>query len=174
MLGLLVEPKRLRVVSALVLGASTVSDIVEATGLGIEDARRAIARLTAAGVVANDGNGYRVAIEDLQAAARASAERPVPYDEPGVPAEKAKVLRAFIVGRRLKSIPAVRAKRLVVLDHLAQGFEPGRRYEERDVNEILAHYHPDFAALRRYLVDEGFLERERGQYWRIGGTFEVN
>jgi hypothetical protein len=30
-------------------------------------------------------------------------------------------------------------------------------------------FHPDFAALRRYLVDEGFLTREDGVYWRSGG-----
>ncbi|MDQ3951738.1 MAG: DUF2087 domain-containing protein [Actinomycetota bacterium] len=27
------------------------------------------------------------------------------------------------------------------------------------------------AALRRYLVDEGFMAREGGEYWRTGGTF---
>ncbi len=30
--------------------------------------------------------------------------------------------------------------------------------------------HPDHAALRRYLVDEGFLSRASGEYWRSGGT----
>ena len=77
-------------------------------------------------------------------------------------------------GGRLKSIPAARAKRLVVLDHLAQSFEPGRRYPEKTVNGILAEFNDDTAALRRYLVDEGFLTRERGYYWRIGGRFETD
>jgi len=27
--------------------------------------------------------------------------------------------------------------------------------------------------MRRHLVDEGFLRRERGEYWRIGGSFPV-
>ena len=40
------------------------------------------------------------------------------------------------------------AKLLVVLDHLAQSFEPGRTYPEKDVNEILGDFHPDYAALR--------------------------
>ena len=30
------------------------------------------------------------------------------------------------------------------------------------------------AALRRYLVDEEFLERRQGFYWRAGGTFELD
>jgi hypothetical protein len=75
---------------------------------------------------------------------------------------------------RLTSIPATRSKRMVVLDRMAQAFEPGRRYPERAVNEMIAAFHDDYAALRRYLVDEGFLEREAGYYWRSGGTFLVD
>ena len=64
---------------------------------------------------------------------------------------------AFVVDGRLQSIPTARAKRLVVLDWLAQEFEPGRRYSEAQVNLILGQRHADTAALRRYLVDEEFL-----------------
>ncbi|MEZ5193290.1 MAG: DUF2087 domain-containing protein [Nocardioides sp.] len=72
----------------------------------------------------------------------------------------------------LHTIPTRHAKRLVVLDHLAQAFEPGRTYPEAEVNEHLRRFHPDVAALRRYLVDEGFLDREAGVYWRAGGTID--
>ena len=44
------------------------------------------------------------------------------------------------------------------------------RYDETDVNNRLRAFHPDVAALRRYLVEEGFLDRESGVYWRTGGT----
>jgi hypothetical protein len=73
----------------------------------------------------------------------------------------------------LHTIPTKRAKRLVVLDHLAQSFEPGRRYSEAEVNDVLERAHPDYAALRRYLVDEQFLARQNGEYWRVGGTVDV-
>lgn len=75
---------------------------------------------------------------------------------------------------RLTSIPSKRAKLLVVLDHLAQAFELGRTYSESAVNEALNRFHPDHAALRRYLVENDFLTRETGDdtiwYWRSGGT----
>jgi hypothetical protein len=81
------------------------------------------------------------------------------------------VLRAFLApDGSLTAIPTKIRKRLVVLDHLAQHFEPGRRYDETDVNNTLRRYHPDVAALRRYLVEEGFLDRADGRYWRSGGT----
>ena len=85
-----------------------------------------------------------------------------------------KVLGHFLTpDGRLRTIPTKRSKLLVVLDHLSQSFEPGRHYPETDVNEILEHFHPDYAALRRYLVEDQFLTREEGVYWRSGGTFDV-
>ncbi len=79
----------------------------------------------------------------------------------------------FIKNGRLVIMPSKRAKLVPVLEHIARDFEPGRTYPEREVNVILEGYHADFAALRRYLVDEGLLEREAGIYWRSGATVEV-
>lgn len=82
-----------------------------------------------------------------------------------------KVLRAFFDDSgRLLAMPAKHSKRLVVLDHVARAFEIGVRYPERDVDAILRAFHADHAALRRHLVDEGFLSREHNVYWRSGGT----
>lgn len=83
------------------------------------------------------------------------------------------IVRRFVRGTRLMTIPARKAKRLLVLDWLAQDFEPGKVYPEAVVNTMIGHHHPDFAALRRYLVDEGFMERRGGFYWRAGGTFPL-
>lgn len=84
------------------------------------------------------------------------------------------VLRAFVgADGRLASIPTKISKRLVVLDLVAQDFELGEIYPEAQVNEILKRRHPDHAALRRYLVEEGFLDRRDGTYWRCGGTVEI-
>ena len=90
----------------------------------------------------------------FQRAARAALARPPRDEHADEPAERRKVLDAFVHDGRITSIPAARAKRLVVLDWLAQDFEPGERYTERRVNAILARRHPDTATLRRYLVDE--------------------
>jgi hypothetical protein len=85
-----------------------------------------------------------------------------------------KVLGNFLDARgRLHTIPTKHGKLLVVLDFLAQRFEPGQRYPEARVNEILGEFHADYAALRRYLVENGFLDRADNVYWRSGGTFDV-
>jgi hypothetical protein len=79
----------------------------------------------------------------------------------------------FVVDGRIVLMPTKRAKRLLVLDHVAQAFEPGRSYAEYEVNRVLLGFFDDYAALRRYLVDEGFLTREDNVYWRSGGSVEV-
>lgn len=87
--------------------------------------------------------------------------------------EDARVLATFVKDGRIVTMPTRRAKRLVVLDHVAQSFEPGRTYPEAEVNEVLRGFHEDVAALRRYLVEEDFMTREANVYWRTGGTFAV-
>jgi hypothetical protein len=80
------------------------------------------------------------------------------------------VIRTFMSDGRITTLPAKRSRRLVLLDHIAQSFDIGVRYSEGEVNKILRQVHEDYAALRRYLVDEEFLSRDQGQYWRSGGT----
>jgi hypothetical protein len=80
-------------------------------------------------------------------------------------------LRAFISHGRIVTIPAKRTRRRLLLDQVVQAFEPGRRYPEAAVDEVLKRVFDDHCALRRYLIDEEFLSRTAGGvYWRAGGT----
>jgi len=79
------------------------------------------------------------------------------------------VLANFVdAGGRLIRIPAQHKKRLAVLRWLVEEFQPGRRYAEDEVNRIISRRHPDFATLRRYMVDEELMQRRSGVYWRTG------
>jgi len=72
---------------------------------------------------------------------------------------------------RLKTIPAQKKKLEAVLRHVVRAFEPGKRYSEKRVNEILSRFHEDTASLRRELVGSGLMKREGGggDYWRTDG-----
>jgi hypothetical protein len=173
LLALLAEPDRLRAMAAVALGAGTLAEVAERAGLEPRAAGRALSRLVAGGLLDGEaGKGYRVRTEALRAAA-------IP---PAAEAEGDEVLRRFVHNGRLLAMPAAHGKRQVVLDHLAGLFEPGRRYPEPEVNELLGRYHPDYAMLRRYLVDDGFLDRADEKagsrtvkvYWRTGGTVETS
>ena len=78
-----------------------------------------------------------------------------------------KVLRTFFKHGRLTQIPAQQKKRLVVLEHLLQEFEPGRPYPEREVNHILLEFNEDVATLRREMIDHKMMTREKGIYQRV-------
>jgi hypothetical protein len=84
------------------------------------------------------------------------------------------VLENFVdVAGRLVSIPVQHKKRMAILRWLVEDFQPGRLYAEAEVNRIIGRRHPDFAALRRYLVDEELMQRRRGVYWRTGSVPNV-
>ena len=81
-------------------------------------------------------------------------------------ADEEKILSTFVKDGRLVRMPARHGKKLVILRWLVQRFEPGVSYPERQVNEILQEVDPDYAMLRRYLVDAGLVQRDQGIYWR--------
>ena len=78
-------------------------------------------------------------------------------------------LRGYLRDGVIATMPAKQSRRHLLLTAVVQAFEPGVRYPERAVNEVLGAMFADYAALRRYLVDENLLDRADGEYWRIGG-----
>ncbi|HEX2042879.1 MAG TPA: DUF2087 domain-containing protein [Acidimicrobiales bacterium] len=173
-LGMLSDDDRLRVVAALALDASHPAEVAARAGMDVRRTGRALARLTSAGLVEQDRGGYRLVRERFRQALEAIPPgEPTPVLESGLGREADRVLATFLDNGKLSSIPVNRTKRLIVLDYLAGRFELGEVFTEKDVNEMLRELHPDVAALRRYLVDEGFLGRRDGFYWRTGGTVTV-
>lgn len=78
-----------------------------------------------------------------------------------------KVIDAFFVYGKLKSIPAQQKKKRIVLEVIAQAFAYDRIYSEQEVNLIIADFHDDFCTIRRDMVGEHLLERDAGGYWRV-------
>jgi hypothetical protein len=171
--GLLADEDRLRVFAALSLGARSLVEVADRSGVEPRLAVKALKRLERGGVVLRQGNDWELRRDVIAEQARRTASPPEAYEEEGLAPEQASVLRAFLRDGRLTTIPAGRAKRLVVLDHVAKVFDIGVRYAEREVDALLHAFHPDHAALRRHLVDEGFLSREAGVYWRSGGSVDL-
>jgi hypothetical protein len=114
---------------------------------------------------------HELRAELFKQAARAAT--PEPEDLGVVDPAEVSVLRAFVRAGRLTHFPTAPGKLAIVLRHIVRRFEPGVRYPEREVNEVLSVVHADYAALRRYLVDEGLLTRDAGVYWRSGGWVDV-
>lgn len=79
--------------------------------------------------------------------------------------EAAKVIKNFFAADgTLKSIPAQRKKKLIIFEHLMQGFKIGEKYEEKEVNEYIKKYHQDYATIRREFIINQYMYRENGIY----------
>jgi hypothetical protein len=105
----------------------------------------------------------------VQAIKRALFARPA---APAGQRPEEQVLATYVKGGKLVQYPALtyQDRRMVILRWLAEKFEPDRSYSEPEVNALLAGHSEDHATLRRYLVDAGLVERERGVYRRRAGT----
>lgn len=85
-------------------------------------------------------------------------------------AEQDKILKtAFesLSPLKLKAFSPKEKKKVVILKRIAEQFEPGRKYTEKQVNGILQSVFDDYATLRRYLIEYGFMERtaDCNTYW---------
>lgn len=181
----LLDRDRLRILGALAADDATARSLSESLHLPHRVVARHLDQLRHVGLVGTrDAGGgadpYQVLLVARLAAMAAELARfestqqastsDLPATDDAAPdggwsREDAKVLRAFVEDGRLTSIPAQLSKRLVILRFLAaSAFSPGESYPEKEVNMRLALRHPDVASLRRYLVDEGLMERSAGIY----------
>lgn len=172
-LRLLLDPTRLAVAGAAAQGPIDATALAAALGLRERDVLEAVARLRQAGLITSDGRLDMGVVRDVGSQLPALEPASDEVTEGPWTAGEADVLKRFFRGDRLIEIPSHRSKRRVVLERLAQEFEPGVRYPERQVNFTLQMVHPDYAALRRYMVDEGLMTRADGVYWRTGGRYET-
>lgn len=78
-----------------------------------------------------------------------------------------RVIRSFFEYGKLRSIPVQRKKKLICYEQIAEHFELGRVYEEKEVNRIISPIHEDYCTIRRDMIGEGILKREDGRYVRL-------
>ncbi|EPH76374.1 hypothetical protein D926_01380 [Enterococcus faecalis D811610-10] len=67
----------------------------------------------------------------------------------------------FFKEGKLLVIPKKNAKKVQVFQRVANQFEFGKEYTEKEVNQRLREIYEDYALLRRYLVDYQYLERDK-------------
>ena len=174
----LAEPNRLKIVGFLAQRAYTVSELAEALGLSVSTTSNHLSYLAHVGLVSARAQGH-YAVYSLDIAALQDMARRLLQIENlprlSQPAEKdtsaydRKILATFLDPQgRIIAFPAQEKKFLVLLRHVVQDFEPGERYTEKQVNEMLSRYNDDTASLRRGMIEYHLMQREGGggAYWR--------
>lgn len=164
---------RLRIVGLLAAREHSVQQLAEILGLSEPTVSHHLAVLKELGLVSARAEGV-VRWHALEPKALARMNRAL-LDQKSIAAlapksegTEARVLSSFLDEEgRLKSIPASRRKRTVILRWLARQFDEGTRYPESRVNEIIQRRHWDSATLRREMIGHRMMAREKGVYWRL-------
>jgi hypothetical protein len=160
--GLLADPVRRKITGALIDGPATVDELIARSGGPARQVVEQLGRLEAADVVTSDAGRFALVDEVFARSVRdAAAERLGPLNDPHT-----QLARRYLFRNRLVQIPSEPWALKAVLDLVAEDFQPGEVYSEREVNTILYGWHGDWASLRRLLVDGGYLSRRHGQYRR--------
>jgi hypothetical protein len=168
-LRLALDPLRLAVLGRAAVGPVDASALAEELGERPRKVLKAVGSLREAGLLSD----VLVLDRDLLRTIALALPQAGVVDQTLVEgpwtSEEATILGRFFSGTHLSQIPTSAGKRRLVLERLAMEFDVGVRHGEREVNLTLEAFHEDYTSLRRYLVDEGFLSRDGGVYWRTGG-----
>jgi DNA-binding transcriptional ArsR family regulator len=167
------HPARLLIINLVRERPRHTEELAAILGLTPATVSHHLSGLTAVGLLASQKDGYyqmyalagnlwEKTMNDIISLPQPQLGEAVEQD-----AYQQKVLRAFFKNGRLTQIPAQQKKRLVVLEYLLQEFEPGRDYEEREVNAILFEFNDDVATLRREMIDNKLMTRAKGIYTRL-------
>lgn len=65
---------------------------------------------------------------------------------------------------KLKQIPVQRKKKRFVLEKMLEGILVGRKYSEKEINEHIKAFHPDYATIRREFIINHYMYRDNGIY----------
>jgi len=171
----LADAARLRIAGQLAAGDTTAEVLAAALGEKPAAVKHHLALLARAGLVAGPmgaAQTYSLRLDAIHALAAKVLARPqtvVPEDA-AADAYDRKVLKDFLTpDGRLREIPLTEKKFMAVLRYVYKSFEVGREYSEKEVNALLERFNPDFATLRRAMIDLRWMERERDGrvYWRV-------
>jgi biotin operon repressor len=172
----LADSNRLKIVGLLAEKPYSVEELAALLQLKPPTVSHHLAKLVEAGLVKSHTESYysvyqldQPALEAKTRSMFSQKELSSVISEVDADAYDKKVIKDYT--RRdgsLKTLPAQRKKLQAILRYVVRAFDLGKRYSEKQVNEILGRYHSDTATLRRELVGFGLMKREGGggEYWR--------
>ncbi len=180
----LADANRLKIVGLLARQPLTVEQMAEILSLRPSTVSHHLSYLSHAGLVSARAESYyniyslqTSVLEKLAQSLLSSETLPAVTAGIDLNAYDRKIVRDYSQpDGRLKTLPSQRKKLEAILRYVVEEFETGKRYSEKQVNELLRRYHDDTATLRRELVGHKLLERAGGggEYWRPESDDRLN
>lgn len=169
------DANRLKIIGLLAQQPYSVEELAALLGLKASTVSHHLSKLSKVGLVSAKADSYynvyqldEAALQEKSRSLFSQEKLVASVADVDADAYDRKVISDFTrKDGSLKTIPAQKKKLEAVLRHVVKAFKSGRRYSEKQVNEILSAYHPDTASLRRELVGARLMMREGGggEYW---------
>ncbi|CUS04736.2 Transcriptional regulator, ArsR family [Candidatus Promineifilum breve] len=163
---------RLKLIGHLAGGEKSVGELADVLNLKEPTVSHHLAELKGIGLVSARAEGtmriYRLETKALETISKDIFARPnlAALVKPSELTEEERILRTWVKDGRIVDIPAQEKKKQILIRWVARQIDPARRWTEREFSEWLSQFNEDYAFLRRYLVDNHYMARENGIYWR--------
>jgi biotin operon repressor len=178
------DPMRIRILARLAERSMYGQELAEALNVATPTISHHIAILKAAGLVSvereNNYHHYHfdeqglhnmvqmLTVEHLQKIGQAMRlQNDSTTTAPTETDDRKMTQDAYFKDGRLLNIPSHKKTRKFILERIAESFEWGRIYDEKEVNALLKTFHDDAAALRRDMIEQSIMMRENGRYWLV-------
>ena len=168
------DTSRLRIIQSLTQGDMYTELLAERLELTPPTVSFHMKKLEDAGLVVSRKEQYytvyslnRDMLEKTLSEVAASEPEQIDEQQKREEVYRQKVISAFFEYDRLRSIPVQRKKKLICYERIAERFEPGRVYEEKEVNAIISPVFEDYCTIRRDMISEGIFRRDGSRYVRL-------
>ena len=167
------DTSRLRIIQSLTQGDMYTELLAERLELTPSTVSFHMKKLEDAGLVISRKEQYytvyslnRAVLEKSLYEVAASEPEQIDEQQKREEAYRQRVIKAFFEYGKLRSIPVQHKKKLICYELIAEHFEPGKVYEEKEVNAIISPIYADYCTVRRDMISEGIFSRDGTRYVR--------
>jgi len=171
----LADAIRLKIIGLLAQDEYPVEQIAEMLDLRPSTVSHHLSKLSKAGLVSARSESYyniyrleKRVLEEMSQRILSRETLPAVTADVDMDAYDRKVINTFCdEDGRIKQFPAQQKKFEAILRYVVKEFDPGVRYTEKEVSEILSRFSDNYASLRRGLIEYKLMGREAGggAYW---------
>ncbi len=168
----LADISRLRVVNALMEKPQYVEELAHRLNLAASTISFHLKKLENAGLVKQRKEQYYIIYELDKTIFEMSLKELTDFEdierfshEERLESYRQKVLRTFIKKQKLVKLPVQKKKKLIILEEILKRFKPSKKYTEEEINKIIIPVYEDYCTIRRLMVDEGYMQRNKQFYW---------
>lgn len=168
----LADTSRLRIINSLMDKPQYVEEISHRLNLAVSTVSFHLKKLEMAGLISQTKEQYYIIYRINKNLFGLTLKELIDFDDSEkdshierIEKYKQKVLKAFFKKDQLIRLPVQRKKRLIVLGQFVKKFSSDKKYTEVEVNKLIMENYDDYCTIRRLLIEEDAMKRDKQFYW---------